>query len=268
MKKQSNLPIIVILLIGLSLLVYPSFANWFNNRNYDAEISEYVKILEKEDNSETEEILKNAEEYNRRLSEKIFSLELSEDMYEEYMNQLAIEGSEVMSTIQIPSINVSLPIYHTTEDRVLDSGVGHIEGTSLPVGGLGTHCVLSGHRGLPSSKLFTDLDKVKENDYFIINTFGRKMYYQVDKIIIVYPEEVSDLQIDQNEDYCTLVTCTPYGVNTHRLLVRGHRIDEIPNISVLNDAIRIDSKYVALFIIAVVFTLAAIYTLIKKDNKK
>lgn len=264
MKKKSNFPIILILVIGLSLLIYPSFANWFNNRHYDAEITKYIDTFTKSDGSEAEALLKKAEEYNKRLKEQQFSLKLSNEMFNEYINQLKIEGSQVMATINIPSLGVNLPIYHTTEEKVLDVGVGHIEGSSLPVGGEGTHCALSGHRGLPSSKLFTDLDRVQEGDYFIINTLGRELYYEVDQISIVLPEDVGDLKIEEDKDYCTLVTCTPYGINTHRLLVRGHRIDEISNLYVSNEAVKVDKKIITLFILTAACVFISIYKLVKK----
>lgn len=188
-----------------------------------------------------------AEDYNNRLNTKADRFNLSDSEKEEYSQTLLLPTTEVMGMVEIPSIDVNLPIYHGTSENVLQKYIGHLEGTSLPTGGLGRHAVLSGHRGLPSAKLFTDIDQLQENDYFIVTLLGQKMTYQVDKISIIEPTDYSEFAIDPNQDYVTLMTCTPYGINTHRLLVRGHRVDNLPDdfIYTQNEAGMIDRSLVA-----------------------
>jgi sortase A len=193
-----------------------------------------------------DEIIQSAVDYNTRLAQSPMSFTLSDAENEDYESQLSL--TQVMGYINIPSIRVTLPIYHGTSESVLQTGVGHLAGSSLPVGGIGTHCVLSGHRGLPSAKLFTDLDKLVEGDTFTISVLDETLTYQVDQILIVDPDDVSALAIDPEQDYVTLVTCTPYGVNTHRLLVRGHRIDNAAEaLRVTADATQIEPVIVAPF---------------------
>lgn len=228
-SKISTVILILVLLIGLSLLLYPSVADWWNSFHASRAIAGYSESVASLDDEDAKIMMAAARSYNEALPMLSGNrFEPDEATHEKYMNVLDITGTGIMGYIQIPSINVSLPIYHTVADTVLQIAVGHIEGTSLPVGGMGTHCVLSGHRGLPSAKLFTDLDKMAEGDVFMIRVLNETFTYQVDQIRIVLPEEIEDLEIEPDHDYCTLVTCTPYGVNSHRLLVRGTRIDNLP----------------------------------------
>lgn len=220
--KRSSILIIIIFLIGLSLLLYPSVGIYINHRRASETVKEYSKITSEMSKEEVEEILSAAEEYNKRLFETSDSFYVP-SLVEGYESALDITGTGIMGYLNIESIGVELPIYHTVDEMVLQIGVGHLPGTSLPVGGPSTHAVLSGHRGIPSSKLFTDLDKVQIGDTFTITVLDRVLTYKVDQIKTVLPRDVSDLQIVPGMDYCTLLTCTPYGINTHRLIVRGVR---------------------------------------------
>ena len=219
MKK--HLPTIVLVLVfltGLSLLLYPTVSDYWNSFHQTRAIASYM------DDDRYEKMLEEARAYNAKLAEKSNRFILSEEEQEEYNRLLDVTGSGIMGYVEIPSIDCSLPIYHGTDEGVLQIAIGHIAGSSLPVGGKGTHCVTSGHRGLPSAKLFTNLDELKEGDTFMLHVLDETLTYEVDRILIVEPDDVSNLEIDPDQDYCTLVTCTPYGINTHRLLVRGHRI--------------------------------------------
>ena len=230
-KKAGNLVICIIFLAGLSLLLYPFVANQWNNYRQKQLISGYEQVVSEKEAAEGIDYdaeRKKAEDYNEALLPCVlpdsFALAESSGVDPVYMNTLNIAGDEMMGSVEIPKINIKIPIYHTTEEEVLNKGAGHLEGSSLPVGGKSSHCVLSGHRGLPSARLFTDLDQMEEGDTFILNILGHKLAYEVDQIKVVLPEEMSDLEIQEGKDLCTLVTCTPYGINTHRLLVRGHRV--------------------------------------------
>lgn len=216
---------VIMFLVGLAILFYPTLSNYYNEKNQVKSIYNYETILNSESKIDFDEILGNASEYNERLknlSEPLLNYKRA-GKYNDYLN---VNGDGMIGYITIDKIKVELPIYHGTSNDVLNSSVGHLEGTSLPVGGLGTHSVLSAHRGLPSSKLFTDLDKLEVGDTFKITVLNKVLVYKVDKISIVKPTDVSNLKIDKNNDYVTLLTCTPYGINTHRLLVRGVRVDD------------------------------------------
>jgi sortase A len=228
-KKGSaiyTVALFIILAVGLAIISYPTFSNWWNTRHATRAIAGYVEAVKQLDDGSKQEIIEKAREYNSNLSAGV-DFELTETEYAEYESILDISGTGIMGYIQIPSINVNLPIYHGTDEAVLQIAVGHIAGSSFPVGGEGTHAVLSGHRGLPSARLFTDLDKMTEGDIFTITVLDEVVTYQVDQIRIVLPEETGELAIVDGKDYCTLVTCTPYGINSHRMLVRGHRIDNL-----------------------------------------
>ena len=212
-------------------------------------------------------LLQSAQRYNRDLFSRGSRFSLTDEQREDYLSQLSIDTSGIMGYIEIPTIKVSLPIYHGTSDDVLQIAVGHLEWSSLPVGGESTHCVLSGHRGLPSAKLFTNLDQLSEGDLFVIRTLDEVLTYEVDRILIVLPGEVQTLGIEEGKDLCTLVTCTPYGVNSHRMLVRGHRVDnQSEAVRLTADAIRIDPLLVAP--IAAVPLLLALLLLLAVTPKK
>lgn len=225
MKKKhiSTIFIVLIFLAGLSFMLYPTVSNLWNRAHQSRAIATYSEQVEKLDDSENQDMLKAARKYNKSLLKKSDHWKLSKKDKKKYESLLDISGTGIMGYIEIPKIDCSLPIYHGTDEGALQIAIGHLEGSSLPVGGKSTHCVLSGHRGLPSARLFTDLDQMEEGDLFILNVLGKKLAYEVDQIRVVLPEETSDLEITEGEDLCTLVTCTPYGINTHRLLVRGHR---------------------------------------------
>ena len=225
MKKKhiSTIIIALIFLAGLGFLLYPTVSNLWNRAHQSRAIATYTKQVEKLDDSQNKEMLKAARKYNKSLLKKSDHWKLSKKDKKKYESLLDVSGTGIMGYIEVPKIDCSLPIYHGTDEGALQIAIGHLEGSSLPVGGKSTHCVLSGHRGLPSARLFTDLDQMEEGDIFILNILGRKLSYEVDQIKVVLPEEMSDLEIEEGKDLCTLVTCTPYGINTHRLLVRGHR---------------------------------------------
>ncbi len=236
--------LVVILLAGVAILLYPSVSDWWNSMHATRAIAGYVTAVQDLSADEREQILEAAKAYNESLPNGV-DFELTEEEYEQYKNILDITGTGIMGYVQISAIGVNLPIYHTVEESVLQIAVGHIPGSSLPVGGKRTHSVLSGHRGLPSAKLFSDLDQMSEGDTFTVNVMDETITYMVDQIRIVLPEEVSDLAIQEDRDYCTLVTCTPYGINTHRMLVRGRRIDNIAGeVVVAAEAVRIPTYIV------------------------
>ena len=222
-KHISTIFIILIFLVGLGFISYPTVSNLWNQAHQSRAIATYSKQVEKLDDSENKKMLKAARKYNKSLLKKSDHWKLSKKDKKKYESLLDVSGTGIMGYIEVPKIDCSLPIYHGTDEGALQIAIGHLEGSSLPVGGKNTHCVLSGHRVLPSARLFTDLDQMEEGDIFILNILGRKLAYEVDQIRVVLPEEMSDLEVIEGKDLCTLVTCTPYGINTHRLLVRGHR---------------------------------------------
>jgi len=240
----STIILVVMLFAGIGVLLYPSVSDWWNSMHATKAIASYVTAVEDLSSEEREDAIKAAQVYNTRLSNGV-DFELTNEEYAEYERLLNIDGTGIMGYLQISAIGVNLPIYHSVEESVLQIAVGHIPGTSLPVGGERSHTVLSGHRGLPSAKLFSDLDRMVEGDIFTINVMGETITYMVDQIRIVLPEETDELAIKPGRDYCTLVTCTPYGVNTHRMLVRGKRIDNIAGeVVVVAEAIRIPNYVV------------------------
>lgn len=245
-KHIFELVLYLVLFAGLCLMLYPIVSNWWNARHQTRAISEYVEMVESVSTEQQDAMLAAARAYNARLAGEDTNFLLEEDQQLEYNSLLDISGTGVMGRIRIPSINVDLPIYHTVEETVLQVGIGHIPGSSLPVGGPGTHSLLSGHRGLPSSRLFTDLNQMQVGDIFIISVLGQTMTYQVNQIRIVLPEEVDELSITPGKDYVTLITCTPYGINTHRILVRGHRIENLSDatLAIVSEARRVPAGYV------------------------
>ncbi len=268
MKKGrlSSVILILIFLVGLSLLLYPTVSEWWNSFHSSKAISNYEEVVDSLKEEEYERFLKEAQEYNQ----SFIKHQLNDEEYVKYESILNVGGNGIMGYIEIPLIDVSLPIYHGTAESVLQVAVGHLEWTSLPVGGKGTHCVLSGHRGLPSAKLFSNLDKLANGDIFILNVLNEKLTYEVDQILIVNPDEVEALDVIKSEDYCTLVTCTPYGINTHRLLVRGHRIETVENIkiNVSADATAIDPLIMAPIVAAPMLFVLLIFLLVKYRKKK
>lgn len=223
-RRASNVVLIVLLVAGFSLLLYPTVSNLWNSMNMSKAIVDYSEEVSELDTEQYVAFWERAERYNQELAQDPDRFEMNNSERADYESQLRVSDTGIMGSIDIPSLGVSMPIYHGTEESVLQVGAGHIEGSSLPTGGKGTHCALSGHRGLPSSKLFTDIDKLEVGDTFVLNVLDRTLTYEVDQILTVDPYDMEPLAIDPEQDYCTLVTCTPYGINTHRLLVRGHRV--------------------------------------------
>ncbi|MCI9437536.1 MAG: class C sortase [Lachnospiraceae bacterium] len=240
----STIILLVLLLAGVGILLYPSVSDWWNSLHATRAIAGYVTAVEVMSGREREKILEAARKYNAKLPNGV-NFSITEVEWAEYNNLLDVTGTGIMGYVQISAIGVNLPIYHSVDETVLQIAVGHIPGSSLPVGGERTHAVLSGHRGLPSAKLFSDLDQIVEGDIFTINILDQTITYMVDQIRIVLPEETDELAIKPGRDYCTLVTCTPYGVNSHRMLVRGKRIENIAGeVVVVAEAVRIPTYVV------------------------
>lgn len=272
MKKHlSTILLIVILFIGLSLLLYPTFSDYWNSFTQSKAIATYASQVSDLDEEQYAAHWEAAFQYNEALLGRSNNFLLSDDQKAEYEALLNLSGLGIMGYIEIPSIGVTLPIYHGTEESVLQIAIGHLEWTSLPVGGESTHCVVSGHRGLPSAKLFTDLDKLVVGDIFMMRVLDEVLTYEVDQILIVEPQQTQDLLIQEGKDLCTLVTCTPYGINTHRLLVRGHRVEnqeEAKTIRVTSDAVQIEPVIVAPFVAAPLLLILLIGLLLPKPKKK
>lgn len=234
-KKLNTILIAVLFLAGLSVLLYPLVANQWNSYRQSQLISEYTENIEKQDSEETIDYdleWAKADAYNKNLMPMIlpdsFAVAEMSDRDEAYMACLNLNKDGMMGIVEIPKIDVKIPIYHTTDEDVLEIGAGHLEGSSLPIGGESTHAVISAHRGLPSATLFTDLDKLEERDHFLLHILNDTLCYEVDQILVVEPEDTEALSVEEGEDLVTLLTCTPYGVNSHRLLVRGHRVPYVP----------------------------------------
>lgn len=226
-KYRKNIGLVLLFLIGLSILLYPTVSNLWNEYRAQKLISEYDSVVSNSSNVDYDTIMKSAQNYNKSLIGEILpdAFSVRDGIQDsDYDKQLDVSGNGMMGYVEIPSINVKLPIYHYTTDEVLEKGVGHLLGSSLPIGGESTHTILTAHRGLPSAKLFTDLNLLKNGDVFYISVLDEILAYEVDQILTVEPEDTKELAIKDGKDYATLVTCTPYAVNSHRLLVRGHRI--------------------------------------------
>lgn len=263
--------LILILLVGLSLLLYPTVSDYWNSLHQSQAIASYAEQVAEIDHDTYEQLWADAQAYNKSLLEKPSRYDMTDEDREEYESLLNVSGNGIIGYIEIPAINCALPIYHGTDEAVLQIAVGHIEGTSLPVGGESTHCVLSGHRGLPSVKLFSDLDKLAEGDTFLIRVLDETLTYEVDQTRIVLPYEISDLEIEEGKDYCTLVTCTPYGINSHRLLVRGHRVEnqeEARSVRVTADALQIEPLLVAPIVAVPMLLVLLVILLLPKRSKK
>ena len=255
MKKKASkknritaILLVAVLLAGLSLLLYPLVSNYWNSIHQSQAIAAYMDDVSEVDDGTYDALWEEAQGYNASLLDDENRFFPDEEEQQQYEHLLSISNDGIMGYIEIPSIDVTLPIYHGTSEEVLQVAIGHIEGSSLPVGGLSTHCVISGHRGLPSSRLFTDIDQLSEGDIFTLLVLDEALTYEADQIRIVEPDDISLLEIKEGEDLCTLVTCTPYGVNSHRLLVRGHRVENQEATGFLRitaDAMMIDSRFVA-----------------------
>ena len=269
--KLTNIVLVLIFLAGLSLLLYPTVSDYWNSLHASRAVSEYAEQVNALDQDRYKDLWKQAVDYNRTLLDRVNSFTLTEEQQEQYDGLLNLSGTGIMGYIEIPNINVSLPVYHGTAESVLQIAVGHVDWTSLPVGGEGTHCVLSGHRGLPSAKLFTNLDKIVEGDTFSIRVLDEVLTYEVDQILIVEPTEVDALQIEPGKDLCTLVTCTPYGINTHRLLVRGRRVEnarEKAHVYVPADMVQIDPLVVTPAVAAPMLAILLVFLLVRYRKRR
>ena len=252
-------------LVGICILLYPAFSDFWNSKTQSRAITDYESVLDNLDGNEYSAIFERAHAYNKALYETNYPL-MDYKNVPGYYDTLRITDNDMIGYLKIDRIGVELPIYHGTSDDVLNRGVGHLEGSSLPIGGENTHSIMSAHRGLPSSKLFTDLDRMEIGDTFQIIILDQVLTYQVDFIKVIEPTDVSDLQIIEGGDYCTLFTCTPYGINTHRLLVRGVRIETIkekPIIYVSNEAFRIEPLLVTPAVAAPMLFVLLIHLLVK-----
>ena len=277
-KKAGNLVICIIFLAGLSLLLYPFVANQWNNYRQKQLISGYEQAVSEKEAAEGIDYdaeRKKAEEYNEALLPCVlpdsFALAESSGVDPVYMNTLNIAGDEMMGSVEIPKINIKIPIYHTTEEEVLNKGAGHLEGSSLPVGGSNTHAVISAHRGLPSASLFTDLDQMKVGDHFLLHVLDETLCYEVDKISVVKPEDTSALAVEDGQDLVTLLTCTPYGVNTERLLVRGHRVpyveEEVKEEKTVLSGSSLHTNYLLWVFVGLSVTALFVFVLYLKETK-
>lgn len=277
-KKAGNLVICIIFLAGLSLLLYPFVANQWNNYRQKQLISGYEQVVSETEAAEGIDYdaeRKKAEDYNEALLPCVlpdsFALAESSGVDPVYMNTLNIAGDEMMGSVEIPKINIKIPIYHTTEEEVLNKGAGHLEGSSLPVGGANTHAVISAHRGLPSASLFTDLDQMKVGDHFLLHVLDETLCYEVDKISVVKPEDTTALAVEDGQDLVTLLTCTPYGVNTERLLVRGHRVpyveEEVKEEKTVLSGSSLHTNYLLWVFVGLSVTALFVFVLYLKETK-
>lgn len=268
-KDKVGILLVLMLLVGVCVLLYPAVSQYWNAKTQTRAAEEYRSLVESADGQQEENsaLIAEAEAYNQALWNLVDPLSRYAELagYEETLNA---GDSGVMGVLNIPKIGVELPIYHGVSAEVLNIACGHMEGTSLPVGGESTHCVLSAHRGLPHARLFTDLDRMETGDTFTITVPGRVVTYQVDQIQVVEPNEISAIRIVEGEDHCTLLTCTPYGVNSHRLLVRGTRVENAaPRLAVTSEAYRIDSL-VATPAVAAPMLLALLIVLLIRTRRK
>ena len=281
--RVSNTILVLILLAGVAIAGYPMFSEYWNSMHQSRAIMGYAERVAELSNDEYVSVWEDALEYNRRLSSDPNPWAMTDEDIDEYERQLNVDGTGNMGFISIPKIDVNLPVYHGTSDAVLQTSIGHIDGTSLPSGSIhpdpdqydkvdfASHSVLSGHRGLPSAKLFSDLDAMEEGDVFYLTILDQTLTYQVDKITVILPEDSSELALFPGKDYCTLMTCTPYGINTHRLLVRGVRVEndkELLDVRVTADALKIEPLYVVPFIAGPVLLLMILWVVLFAGRKK
>ncbi len=249
--RLSTIILVLVLLTGLGIMLYPTISDYWNSFHQTRAIAQYDEVVAQLDDTDYESLFAAAEAYNEHLRQLSLPYAQYDQLEDEYYSVLDVAGNGIIGYVDIPKIDVELPVYHGTSDQILNMAVGHLEGSSLPIGGESRHAVLSAHRGLPSAKLFTDLDKMEVGDTFTITVLNQVLTYEVDQILIVEPAQLESLNIVDGEDYCTLLTCTPYGINTHRLLVRGHRIEnEQGSIVIQREAIKIPA-YIAAPAIAI-----------------
>ena len=274
MKKKSSFVtaiLIAALLAGALLLLYPTVSDYWNSFHQSRAIASYAEQVADLDNNTYDQIWAEARAYNETLDNSTIRFVMTEEQRDIYEALLNVADNGVMGYIEIPRVKCNLPVYHGTDEAVLQVAIGHVQGSSLPVGGAGTHCVLSGHRGLPSAKLFSDLDQLTEGDVFLLRVLDETLTYEVDQIRTVLPSELDDLAIEEGKDYCTLVTCTPYGINSHRLLVRGHRVENQASASTIRvtaDAMQIEPLLIAPLVAAPMLLVLLVMVLIPHPTKK
>ncbi len=281
--RVSNAILVLILLAGVAIAGYPAFSEYWNSMHQSRAIMGYAERVAELSNDEYLTVWEDALDYNRRLSQDPNPWAMTDEDVDDYERQLNVDGTGNMGFIFIPKIDVNLPVYHGTSDAVLQTSIGHIDGTSLPAGSVhpdpddfekvdfASHSILSGHRGLPSAKLFSDLDAMELGDVFYLTVLDQTLTYMVDKITVIVPEDSSELGLFPGKDYCTLMTCTPYGINTHRLLVRGIRVEndkELVDVRVTADALKIDPLYVVPFIAGPVLLLMILWVVLFAGRKK
>ena len=273
MKKKSSFVTAILIaafFIGALLLLYPTISDFWNSFHQSRAIASYAEQVADLDENAYDRLWEDARIYNKTLGDRMNRFVMAEEQKKAYAALLNIADNGVMGYIEIPKVRCNLPIYHGTDEAVLQVAIGHVPGSSLPVGGESTHCVLSGHRGLPSAKLFTNLDELGTGDVFMLRVLDETLTYEVDQIRTVLPNELGDLAIVEGEDYCTLVTCTPYGINSHRLLVRGHRVENhagASTIRVTADAMQIEPLQVAPLVAAPILVVMLVVVLIPHRTK-
>ena len=269
-KNIVNAILIIVLLAGVGLIMYPTVSDWYNSYHQSIVMMEYAEAIAAIDPEVIRQEWERAERYNTEIVRRYGNnWSPSENWIAAYKEELNLDESGIMGYIQIPKFDLKIPVYHTTDEKILQKGIGHMSGTSLPIGGEGTHAVLSGHRGLPTARLFTDLDKLVAGDKFQLNILDRTLSYEVDQIRIVEPDDFSDLIIEDDKDLVTLFTCTPYGINTHRLLVRGHRIKTANgSVNVPSDAMQYEPVLIAPFFASPVLLLGLIWLLVTTSNRR
>ena len=274
MKKKSSFVtaiLIAALLAGALLLLYPTVSDYWNSFHQSRAIASYAEQVADLDDNTYDQIWADARAYNETLDNSTSRFVMTEEQKKIYEALLNIADNSVMGYIEIPKIKCNLPIYHGTDEAVLQIAIGHVQGSSLPAGGESTHCVLSGHRGLPSAKLFSDLDQLTEGDVFLLRVLDETLTYEVDQIRTVLPDELDDLAIEEGKEYCTLVTCTPYGINSHRLLVRGHRVENQASASTIRvtaDAMQIEPLLIAPLVAVPMLLVLLVMVLIPHRTKK
>ncbi len=268
---NSTILLVAIFLVGLCVLLYPTISNYWNEKRQSQAIMSYNSLVEEMKPEDFQKYFDEADEYNRKL--RLISQPFAgySQLDKEYYSTLDVNGNGMMGYITIEKIKVQIPIYHGTSDKILNSAVGHVEGSSLPVGGENTHSVLSAHRGLPSAKLFTNLDKMEVGDVFTITILDRTITYQIDQVLIVLPGKTDELYVERGKDYCTLITCTPYGINTHRMLVRGTRIENIEEgkkVNVITDAYQINPLIVTPIVAIPILAGLLVFLVVKSSKEK
>lgn len=267
-KNRSTYILILIFVVGLSVILYPTISDYINYKHQSEAVAAYDEKVSQMSEQDYSEIFQEAENYNKELAKDPEAI-YSPDEVEGYDDILDISGTGIMGYVTIEKLDIKLPVYHGTSAEVMERACGHLKGTSFPIGGESTHSVLSAHRGVPSAKLFTDLDKMEVGDTFTVTVLNKVLTYQVDRISIVKPAEVEGLQIEEGKDYCTLMTCTPYGINSERLLVRGHRIPTTAkrNTQVTTEAFRIE-PFVVATVMAVPMLLLLLVAMLVHQKKK